>query len=313
MTSPSASSTPPTLPVLDGDDAWSTVWSACLRLVARRRSATAAQAGHGRNVDGRPSPALAWSPDTGWSLSGPFPTTVVERFALYKPLLDIDPQAGSWTIAHLGQSLDGYIATGCGDSVYVTGPENLAHLHRLRALCDAVIVGAGTVAADDPRLTTRLVPGSHPTRVVLDPALRAPDRARLFHDDLAPTLWLCDALHAAAARARVGTERTLGVPGLLRPDGSIDLRAALRALADRSLPVVLVEGGGVTVTRFAVQGCLDRLHLATAPVLIGQGRPGLRLPGANKMRDCIRPACNSVRMGADVLWDLDLGAIAVED
>ena len=78
------------------------------------------------------------------------------------------------TIGHLGQSLDGFIATHSGDAISVTGPENILHLHRLRALCDAVVVGAGTVAADNPRLTTRLVAGSNPVRVILDPACRLP-------------------------------------------------------------------------------------------------------------------------------------------
>ena len=73
------------------------------------------------------------------------------------------------TVGHLGQSLDGFIATHAGESQFVTGEENILHLHRMRALCDAVVVGAGTVAADDPQLTTRHVSGPSPLRVVLDP------------------------------------------------------------------------------------------------------------------------------------------------
>ncbi len=86
------------------------------------------------------------------------------------------------TIGHLGQSLDGFIATHSGDAISVTGPENILHLHRLRALCDAVVVGAGTVVADNPRLTTRLVVGSNPARVILDPACRLPAAHLVFSD-----------------------------------------------------------------------------------------------------------------------------------
>ena len=93
-------------------------------------------------------------------------------------------------VAHLGQSLDGCIATHTGDSARVTGPDNIMHLHRMRALSDAVIVGAGTVANDDPQLTTRLVAGAHAVRVVLDPEARLGLDYQLFRDGAAPTL-LC--------------------------------------------------------------------------------------------------------------------------
>ena len=95
---------------------------------------------------------------------------------------------GRSRIAHLGQSLDGYIATASGDSYYVTGPDNVRHLHRLRALADAIVVGAGTVARDDPQLTVRHVEGPNPVRVVLDPAARLDARRRVFSDGAAPTL-----------------------------------------------------------------------------------------------------------------------------
>ena len=95
------------------------------------------------------------------------------------------------TVGHLGQSLDGFIATHAGESQYVTGEENIRHLHRMRALCDAVVVGAGTVAADDPQLTTRHVSGPSPVRVVLDPTRRLADHYRVFNDDTADTLYVC--------------------------------------------------------------------------------------------------------------------------
>src|SRR5437763_1488944 len=86
-------------------------------------------------------------------------------------------------VAQLGQSLDGRIATESGHSHYINGLEGLAHLHRLRALVDAVVVGVGTVIADDPQLTVRRVSGPQPARVVIDPSGRLPGSARVLAAD----------------------------------------------------------------------------------------------------------------------------------
>ena len=224
--------------------------------------------------------------------------------SLYQPL-----QGSAWCVAQLGQSLDGCVATHSGDSYFVTGPESLLHLHRLRALCDAVLVGAGTVAADNPQLTTRRVPGPNPTRVVLDPAARLDGRARVFNDGQAPTLWLCDTRHADAARAaQPGAAEVMGLEGLLDAGGAWHPERVVAALAARGLQRLFVEGGGVTVSRFMAAGCLDRLHLVVAPVLIGAGRRGLQLPPWATMADCPRPPAQRVALGDDLLWDLDLRA-----
>jgi len=256
-----------------------------------------------------PQHTLTWASDTGWQLQGRWDAEARELFDLFKPLLDFRPTGTAWVIAQLGQSLDGCVATRTGDSSFINGSANLLHLHRLRALCDAVIVGAGTVAADNPRLTTRLVDGPHPTRVLLDPQLRLAghlETAHVFNDGQAPTLWLCDARWRDDAIAQVGTDRVLAVSDLLQDDGAPHLAHAVQALHSRGLTRLFVEGGGVTVSRFLAQQCLDRLHLAVAPVIIGDGRPGLRFEGPARLADCLRPGCHVYRMGPDHLWDLDL-------
>ncbi|MGO4389968.1 RibD family protein [Variovorax sp. M-6] len=285
---------PSTLPGIDA------LWPLCLEIAAQRRSGRTAP-------PDAPSP-VAWSAARGFALQGLWDDEALELFDLLKPVLDRPPAGTPWAIGQLGQSLDGCVATHGGDSNYVNGPEMLVHLHRLRALCDAVVVGAATAAIDNPQLTTRRVPGPHPVRVLLDPALRLPAILRVFCDRQAPTLLACDAGRAAEAAQRVGADQVLGVPGLTRADGSADLRALQAALLRRGLGVLFVEGGGVTVSRFIEQGCLDRLHLSIAPVIIGAGRPGLQLPRSTAMRDCLRPPGRVFRMGADVLWDLDLRA-----
>lgn len=276
------------------------LWTFCLDVAQARRA--------GRRPGSAPD-GLAWSPERGWHPSGPWSDASHQFFDLFKPLLDRHSDSSPWVIAQLGQSLDGFVATRTGDSRFINGPENLAHLHRLRALCDAVVVGAGTVVSDDPRLTTRLVPGSSPPRVLLDPSLRLAGlvtRAQVFTDRQVPTLWLCDARFHDRATALVDKSLVLAVPGLLGPDGSPRIATAVAALQARGLKLLFVEGGGVTVSRFMSQACLDRLHLAVAPLIIGNGRPGLSFSGPDRLADCARPPCRLFPMGRDQLWDLDL-------
>ncbi|VTU34830.1 Riboflavin biosynthesis protein RibD [Variovorax sp. PBL-H6] len=287
-----------TLSTLPGIDA---LWPLCLDIVRHRRG-----------LRPRPLPDatrhFAWHPTRGFVLhEDAWDEEAIELFALLKPVLDRPPEGAAWVIGQLGQSLDGCIATRGGDSNFVNGPEALVHLHRLRALCDAVIVGAGTATIDNPQLTTRRVAGEHPVRVLIDPSLRVVPTLRALSDRQAPTLLVCDATRAAEAAQRVGAEQVLGLPGLMsNAGGPPNLRVLLPALQQRGLRVLFVEGGGITVSRFIAQGCMDRLHLSVAPVLIGSGRPGLALPGSAAMRDCPRPPARVFRMGADVLWDLDL-------
>jgi diaminohydroxyphosphoribosylaminopyrimidine deaminase / 5-amino-6-(5-phosphoribosylamino)uracil reductase len=90
---------------------------------------------------------------------------------------------GMVVVGQFGQSIDARIATASGHSHYINGPAGLAHLHRLRALVDAVVIGVGTAIADDPQLTVRRVSGPSPARVVIDPQGRLPAAARLLHAD----------------------------------------------------------------------------------------------------------------------------------
>nr|WP_322789133.1 RibD family protein [Thiohalocapsa halophila] len=266
-----------------------------------------AAAGRGTAVAGTAEPAppeaagwLCRDADGGWQMRPSLPQAARDLVSLYLPLCTDD--ADGWVVGHLGQSLDGCIATHGGDSCFVTGPDNILHLHRMRALCHAVIVGAGTVVNDDPRLTTRLVPGPSPVRVVLDPRGRLATEHRLFQDEAAPTL-LCTAEHAQPTTPP-GAAGLLALP--TDDDTGLRLDALVTALAARGLTRLFVEGGGVTVSRFLAAGLLSRLQIAVAPLLIGQGRPGLSLPRTERLADALRLAPRIFRMGADMLYDLDL-------
>ncbi len=250
-----------------------------------------------------PERRWTWHPGQGWVAERPT-LDPMERdlLDLYLPLCEPVP-SGCQVVAHLGQSLDGFIATACGDSCFVTGPDNIRHLHRMRALSDAVLVGTATAAADDPRLTTRLVPGDNPVRVILDRQRRLPSQLRVFTDGAAETLLLCDQAVVTAGADRQGQARVLGIP---TRDDRLDLTALLETLAGLGLRRLFVEGGGATVSAFMAAGLLDRLQIAVAPLVIGTGRPGLRIPPAKSLADATRPAARVFRMGADLLFDLDL-------
>jgi riboflavin-specific deaminase-like protein len=251
-----------------------------------------------------PSAILSWSPEAGWESALTDDGPDRDLLELYLPISSATT-ARPITIGHLGQSLDGFIATHSGDAISVTGPENILHLHRLRALCDAVVVGATTVAADNPRLTTRLVAGTNPVRVILDPGCRLPQAHTVFSDQAALTLRACAAGSVAAAEARARGEDTLEVAAC---EGELDLKDLLQQLRARGYSRIFVEGGGVTVSSFLTAGLLDRLHIAIAPLLIGEGRPAIRLPPQSRLQDCLRLQHRVFRAGSDILFDCDLRA-----
>ena len=247
---------------------------------------------------------LTWEPGRGWQARVTRDDPRADLLDLYLPLFSATTRRPI-VIGHLGQSLDGFIATESGDSQFVTGQANVVHIHWLRGLCDAIVVGAGTVAADDPRLTTRHVPGPHPLRVIFDPSRRLTPHFRVFTDSEAPTLYVCRQEHVAVGGTRMGHAEVAGVSSA-GPGGAP--AALLRTLHDRGCARVFIEGGGVTVSTFLEAGLLDRLHLAVAPVIIGSGRPAIRLRPPTQLRDCRRPAYRVYRMGPDVLFDCDLRA-----
>jgi riboflavin-specific deaminase-like protein len=212
---------------------------------------------------------------------------------LYAPLAD--SQSDTVVLGQLGQSLDGRIATATGHSHYVNGPAALDHLHRLRALVDAVVVGIGTVLADDPQLTVRRVSGSHPARVVIDPNGRLPASARLLAQDGRPVFVI-----QATERHRPSRVSPITLPLC---DGRLAPADILTALAERGLRRILVEGGANTLSSFLAAGTLDRLHLCIAPLVIGSGPVGLALPPIERLENALRPAVTVHPLGDDVLFD----------
>lgn len=205
-----------------------------------------------------------------------------------------------YVIAQLGQSLDGRIATPTGASRWINGGFALDHLHRLRANVDAVVVGISTIAADDPLLTVRRVPGTNPARVIIDPNGRISLTARALNDD-------------GARRIIVGGEvRSVppGVETIVAPrmaTGKLDPNAIVAALFDVGLTKILIEGGASTVSAFIDAQAVDRLHLLVAPIILGSGIPGLSLNAITTLDEALRPRTTThVLDDGDVLFDCKL-------
>lgn len=208
-------------------------------------------------------------------------------------------QSAPFVVAQLGQSLDGRIATPTGESQWINGEGALDHVHRIRAVVDAVLVGIGTVVADDPRLDVRRVPGPNPARVVLDPSGRIPLDARCLRDDGARRVLI----RRSPGPVPPGVEEIV----IANTDHHISPKAIVARLSETGLGRILVEGGARTVSAFLAAGCVDRLHVLVAPMILGSGRMGLDLPPIASLTQALRPEVRVHTLpGGDVLFDCAL-------
>ncbi len=220
-----------------------------------------------------------------------------QALALYGALAQ--PHEARSVVAQIGQSLDGRVATVSGDAQDVSGPDGLAHLHQMRALSDAVVIGVKTALHDNPSLTVRLVDGTSPARVVIDPDGRLPNDVGLLADDRVRRIII----------QAVDKERPAGVEVVRLPRGEwIAPRDIVRALRDLGLNRLLIEGGGVTIAQFLEADLLTRLHVAVAPLLIGAGPQGLTTSPVATLAQARRPVTSSYALGSDVVFDCTLSA-----
>ncbi|KZL19262.1 Riboflavin biosynthesis protein RibD [Pseudovibrio axinellae] len=216
--------------------------------------------------------------------------------SVFTPLCKAQKQ---FVIGQLGQSIDGRIATLTGDSNYVNCIEALVHLHRLRALCDAVVVGVGTAVADNPKLTVRHVSGSNPARIVIDPYGRMPAKSTLLQD--------VSARRIVITRTDANVSYPDGVECLqIKPDANGRLCCTEIRKVLREFRCILIEGGAWTLSRFIELNMIDRLHIMLAPLIIGSGPRGMQLPAIDYLSQAIRPGVAWYPLGTDMLADLSL-------
>ena len=266
-------------------------WS-LLRAVTPRNSTPPTTRAH---HDPNPEVWLQVYPSGNWNTSSPPTEAARQLLDLYVPLT----VHRDLTIAQIGQSLDSRIATVSGNSHYITGPDDIRHLHRLRAIVDAVIVGTRTIEIDNPKLTVREIDGPNPVRVVIDPDGRLDRNRLIFTDSAARTLRIIRGQPEATPNDDTICCRS-GLSGALVP-GDI-----LNALRNRGYRRILIEGGGITVSHFLNAGIVDHLHVSVAPLLIGSGPPAFTLEPITTLDQAIRPPCRIFQLGKDVLFDLNL-------
>jgi diaminohydroxyphosphoribosylaminopyrimidine deaminase/5-amino-6-(5-phosphoribosylamino)uracil reductase len=211
-----------------------------------------------------------------------------------------------FVIAKCAATLDGRIATRTGDSKWVTGGAARACVHELRQAVDAILVGVGTVAADDPQLTTRIAGREvkDPIRVILDTHGRIPISARVLrHASGADTIVAAGPAAAADAQRRIAGKGVRVIQAATR-GGRIDLPALMGELGGMGITSVLVEGGSRVLASAFRAGVVDKVCFFFAPLISGgdDGVPICSGPGPDRMRDCLRLVrIRTQRFGDDVM------------
>jgi 3,4-dihydroxy 2-butanone 4-phosphate synthase/GTP cyclohydrolase II len=229
-----------------------------------------------------------------------------------QPAVDVSELMGAgcpperpYVVLKFAQTLDGRIATATGDARWISGEAERRVSHALRAACDGVLVGVGTVVQDDPQLTVRMVPGASPLRFVLDSTLRLPLDAKILQPEGVTTILTTD--RARADRRRALSDLGVGVELLPAGPQGVDLPAALAALRRVGVETLLVEGGARVITSLLAASLVDRLIVGVAPTIIGKGTEAVGPLGITSVADGLRLVNRSTHVvGDDVLIAGDL-------
>lgn len=202
----------------------------------------------------------------------------------------------------LAVTLDGRVAAKTGDSRWITGIVARRRVHRMRSMADAVMVGAGTVMKDDPLLNVRHVKGRDPLKVVVDTSFRIPLKAKVFSSGTGGVVVITT---KDAKKEKIKKAQKLGAKVIIarKQKGRVELRSALRALADMNVVSLVVEGGPSLAASLIREGLADKLVLFISPKLIGgDGLPALGLLNVKKIDDC--PVVKNMRikrLGQDIM------------
>jgi diaminohydroxyphosphoribosylaminopyrimidine deaminase/5-amino-6-(5-phosphoribosylamino)uracil reductase len=202
------------------------------------------------------------------------------------------------------QTLDGRIAAASGHSRWISSPSSLRFAHRLRAIHDAILVGAGTILADNPELTCRLVRGRDPLRIVVDSHLRLSPDAVVFSDG--KRTLAAATRHVPAEKRRLLEKKGIEVLEVGRnSEGRVDLRELMMLLGKREISSLLVEGGAAVATSFLKENLADRLIVILAPKIVGVGIDAVGDLGIRRIDNALGFSFHRVtRSGADLILDV---------
>jgi diaminohydroxyphosphoribosylaminopyrimidine deaminase/5-amino-6-(5-phosphoribosylamino)uracil reductase len=203
------------------------------------------------------------------------------------------------------QTLDGRIATKTGNSQWISSEALRTYVHRLRAVNDCIMVGVGTVIADDPQLTVRFVKGRNPLRVVVDSKLRIPVKSSILKDNNSHLTTIATTSKASARK--VTAVKNLGAEVLVvRKDktGGVSLRDLLRELGKRGIVSVMVEGGSDIITSLLKANLIDKMIILTAPKILGKGLEAIGDLGVCKVKDAIKfSSFKTMKKGDDLVFE----------
>ena len=203
----------------------------------------------------------------------------------------------SYIFGHLAQTLDGFIATMTGESKYISSYNNLEHLHMLRAISDVVLVGSNTVKLDNPKLTTRLVSGPNPMRVVIDSKNVISNSCHLLSNkDIKGFKIISD-------NFKLRSDYTLKLP---TKDGKFKISNIISLLENMNKNIIFIEGGGKIISNFYKNKKLDRLHLCISPILIGEGINSIILSKEININKKQFKKITYMKMYEDIVCNIDL-------
>ncbi|MFY0601905.1 MAG: RibD family protein [Cyclobacteriaceae bacterium] len=184
----------------------------------------------------------------------------------------------TFTISHFAQSLDGRIASTSGDSKWIGNNENLIHAHRMRALCDSVLVGSGTLLSDNPKLNVRHVSGDDPIKIIVGgddlnlSDFEAPDNETIFFSQN----HIDSTFGFKTYRLKKGSDK------------NYDVKEILNILNSLEISSVYLEGGAYTSSQFLKQSCISQVQIHMSPLILGSGQSGFQFGGIQSMDEAIR-------------------------
>ncbi len=207
---------------------------------------------------------------------------------LNNPYLKKTETGKTWVTLKIAQTLDGRIASKTGHSQWITGKAGRRYAHLMRATHDAVLVGAGTVHADDPLLDVRHVAGRNPVRIVLDTNFSLPPECKLLNTpDTAPT-WIFGAPDNGKMPDWADRPNVRAVILKKNDYGCVSLHEMLEYIAEQGIMSLMVEGGSKIWTAFLDQHLVDKVEVVIAPIILGQGIDAIQDLGVLKVHDAVR-------------------------